>query len=54
MVIGLVLEKRERPDDSESSAKNQMNLSTKKQSIEKNLLTQLMVQFIDGPKSKET
>ena len=56
MVVGLILEKRDRPEESNSSLGNQPlsnNLLFRKPT-EKVLLTQLMVQFIDGPKAKET
>lgn len=52
MVVGLVLEKKDRPDDSNSQLGGS-NLLVRKPT-EKALLTQLMVQFIDGPKAKET
>ncbi len=50
MVVGLVLEKREKPLE---DANPTNNLSLKMTYNDRNLVTQLMVQFIDGPKSKE-
>ena len=48
MVVGLVLEKKER------TPKNEESKLTVKKDPASTLVTQLMVQFIDGPKSKET
>eukprot|EP00347_Sterkiella_histriomuscorum_P023191 403335604 len=53
MVVGLVLEKKEKEDTNPLNHSHSLNLSAKK-IPEKTLVTQLMVQFIDGPKTKET